>query len=135
MMTKISAFIKEVRENAMALNGSSLVSWLYEQMDSYWYRFVNDQQAQERAEARFKQITYQFIEQEHHMIGHIVRSVLYSYSNEDLNAFIEDKAGDDLQWIRINGCLVGGMVGLLLFMFIHFVYSPMIIPVVRYWFT
>ncbi len=42
--------------------------------------------------------------------------------------FIEDKAGNDLQWIRINGSIIGGLVGIILFMFLRFIYEPYVVP-------
>jgi uncharacterized membrane-anchored protein YjiN (DUF445 family) len=38
------------------------------------------------------------------------------WSNERLVAYIEDKVGNDLQMIRINGSVVGGLVGLALYL-------------------
>lgn len=54
--------------------------------------------------------------QHHGQIGGIVSTYLESFSNEELVAYIEDKLLDDLQMIRINGSLVGGVVGMLLFL-------------------
>lgn len=39
------------------------------------------------------------------------QSSLDKLSNLDLVAQIEDKVGDDLQYIRLNGAIVGGLVG------------------------
>ena len=52
----------------------------------------------------------------HGQIGQIVNAYLESFSNDELVAYIEDKVLDDLQMIRINGSVVGGLVGMLLFL-------------------
>ncbi len=52
----------------------------------------------------------------HGLIGDTVRRTLNSLSDQELNSFIEDKAGEDLQWIRINGSLIGGLAGLVIFL-------------------
>lgn len=57
-----------------------------------------------------KQIGYQ-----HSAIGRMVRDGLEPLTNEMLVELIEDKAGNDLQMIRINGSLVGGFVGMLIY--------------------
>ena len=70
------------------------------------------------------------IQNEHDMIGGMVRETLAAYTDQDLNQFVEEKAGNDLQWIRINGSMIGGVVGLLLFLFLDFVYDPIIMPAI-----
>ena len=65
--------------------------------------------------------------------GRLVRETLETYSDEDLNRFVEEKAGNDLQWIRINGSMIGGIVGFFLFLLLNFVYDPYLLPVLTYW--
>ncbi|MCX7781281.1 MAG: DUF445 domain-containing protein [Negativicutes bacterium] len=45
----------------------------------------------------------------------IVLSSLNQFSNEMLVKFVEDRVGDDLQMIRINGSVVGGLAGMIIF--------------------
>ena len=68
-----------------------------------------------------KQAITQWIAQHHHAIGSIVRDSLNHLSNDMLVAFIEDKVGDDLQMIRINGSVVGGLLGMVIFLMSHWV--------------
>lgn len=49
------------------------------------------------------------------LVGVIVSSVLSRLTDEELNHLIYDKVEEDLLWIRVNGSLVGGCIGLLLF--------------------
>jgi len=56
-----------------------------------------------------------FIDQYHNHVSIIVRERLGEFTDELLVEFIETKVGDDLQMIRINGSLVGGLVGILLY--------------------
>ena len=48
-------------------------------------------------------------------IGNLVREYLTGFTNDKLVTFIEERAGEDLQMIRINGSVVGGLVGMLIF--------------------
>jgi uncharacterized membrane-anchored protein YjiN (DUF445 family) len=50
----------------------------------------------------------------HHQIGITVRENLDALETETLVARIEDRVGADLQYIRLNGAVVGGLVGLAL---------------------
>jgi uncharacterized membrane-anchored protein YjiN (DUF445 family) len=48
----------------------------------------------------------------HHQIGLTVRENLERLKDADLVALIEERVGPDLQFIRLNGAVVGGLVGL-----------------------
>ncbi len=50
----------------------------------------------------------------HSQIGLTVRESLEALGDEDLVQQIEDRVGADLQFIRLNGAVVGGLVGLVL---------------------
>ena len=88
-----------------------VVDWLTDQLASYWQQFKENQALQSRAEDYLKMLILLVVEQEHALIGKIARRSLSKLSDEDLNQFIEDKAGEDLDWIRINGVMIGGLVG------------------------
>ncbi len=111
-----------------------LIDWIYTQMDRYWVFFKGNVELQEWLEVRIKQVVYDLIEKEHYIIGEIVQRVLGDFNDEKLNRFVEEKAGDDLQWIRINGSIVGGIVGLMMFFFLRYVYDPYIVPLIQSWF-
>jgi uncharacterized membrane-anchored protein YjiN (DUF445 family) len=56
-----------------------------------------------------------WLDSHHDEIGNIVKTNLNELSNELLVTFIETKVGNDLQMIRINGSIVGGLAGMLLY--------------------
>ncbi|WJH33333.1 DUF445 domain-containing protein [Paenibacillus sp. CC-CFT747] len=58
-----------------------------------------------------------FLEANHSKIGQLVREKLNQFDNETLIAMMEDRIGQDLQWIRINGALCGFLIGLVLAVF------------------
>lgn len=49
------------------------------------------------------------------LVGVIVGNVLSRLTDEELNHLVYDKVEEDLLWIRVNGSLVGGCIGLFLF--------------------
>jgi len=51
----------------------------------------------------------------HNAIGRMVREGLDPLTDDKLVELIEDKAGNDLQMIRINGSVVGGLAGMLIY--------------------
>jgi uncharacterized membrane-anchored protein YjiN (DUF445 family) len=48
-------------------------------------------------------------------IAHFIRNVVENWDTDTLTERIELTVGRDLQYIRINGTLVGGLVGLIIF--------------------
>jgi len=66
--------------------------------------------------AQVQALLLPLIENQHERIGKIVQEGLEQYSDEMLVELIESKAGEDLQMIRINGSVVGGLAGMLFYL-------------------
>lgn len=49
------------------------------------------------------------------LVGVIVSNVLSRLTDDELNRLVYDKVEQDFLWIRVNGSLVGGCVGLIIF--------------------
>ena len=69
---------------------------------------------QQKADDLIKKALLTMIDRYHHQVGALVRENLNAYTNDNLVQLIESKVGDDLQMIRINGSVVGGLVGVML---------------------
>ncbi|NMI05252.1 DUF445 domain-containing protein [Paenibacillus sp. SZ31] len=54
------------------------------------------------------------LEKNHSQIGKLVRENVDKMDNATLVSMIEDKVGQDLQWIRINGAVTGFVIGIAL---------------------
>lgn len=91
-----------------------------------WSEFKEDTHLQSILDKLFQDLLIRALQSEHAVIGQIVHETLEGLNDEGLNRFIEDKAGNDLQWIRINGSLVGGMVGAVLFVLLNYGYTPLL---------
>lgn len=78
--------------------------------------FKQSSEDQEKLNSHIKNSLVQLINEHHSEIGKLVREKLNMFSNEMLVEMIEDKAGNDLQIIRINGSVVGGITGMLIFL-------------------
>ncbi|MDR3562315.1 MAG: DUF445 domain-containing protein [Negativicutes bacterium] len=108
-------------------------AWAGRQTEKLWNTFKADTELQDWVEERLKLALGEFIDIEHRIVATIVKEALQRLSDSDLNRFVEDKAGEDLAWIRINGSVVGGIVGLLLFLILHYFYDPYVVPLIRAW--
>ncbi|HXC52741.1 MAG TPA: DUF445 domain-containing protein [Candidatus Limnocylindrales bacterium] len=56
----------------------------------------------------------ELLSRHHHQIGLTVRESLEALETDRLVQQIEDRVGADLQYIRLNGAVVGGLVGMML---------------------
>ncbi len=54
----------------------------------------------------------ELLERHHDQIGLTVRENLEALETGELVAQIESRVGNDLQFIRLNGAVVGGLLGL-----------------------
>jgi len=61
------------------------------------------------------------VEQHRHEVGQLIAHTVSAWDPDETSRRIELQVGRDLQFIRINGTLVGGMVGLLLYALTHLV--------------
>jgi uncharacterized membrane-anchored protein YjiN (DUF445 family) len=78
--------------------------------------FRNSSEEQAALDAYVKKSLSGMLDENHNYIGRMVRKKLDMFSNDMLVDLIEEKAGNDLQIIRINGSVVGGLVGLVIFL-------------------
>jgi uncharacterized membrane-anchored protein YjiN (DUF445 family) len=78
--------------------------------------FRKSPEEQAALDAFVKKALTRMVEENHQVIGRMVRQKLETFSNETLVELVEEKAGNDLQIIRINGSIVGGLVGLAAFL-------------------
>lgn len=106
---------------------SLLLKWAVSEFEKYWAYFKTNSSIKGWLEKYIKKIIDHIIEKEHPLVGQIVKETLSAFTNEKLINFIDEKFGSDLQWIRINGCIVGSIVGLAIFAFLEWLYTPLLL--------
>lgn len=105
--------------------------WIAGHLDKYRSDLRQDKAMRVYIDDILKEMLGKLIMNEHYLIGEIAKETLDSFTNERLNLFIEEKVGEDLQWIRINGSIVGAAAGLLIFLFTNLFYGPVIVPLIH----
>ncbi len=80
--------------------------------------FIASQAWQRHFDEFLKNLMESELEEHHNLIPGLIRERLAEFSDDDLVTFIEDKVQDDLQMIRINGAIVGSLVGMGLYILI-----------------
>ena len=111
-------YISEFCAEALA-NNRQTVKWL-EILTSAFDKRMTDLAENEQERGKFdavvKKMLSNSLDNYHDQIGTIVMDNLNQFTDKMLVEFIESKVGNDLQMVRINGSVVGGFVGMVLYM-------------------
>ena len=99
---------------------SRLLDWVMGQLDGWIHRLANDPTGREQVNAWCRRQVAALVQKHHSLLGALVEEQLNRLTEENLSAVIEAPVGEDLNWIRLNGALVGGIVGMLLFLAFQF---------------
>ncbi|WBX73226.1 DUF445 domain-containing protein [Tenacibaculum pacificus] len=96
-------------------NNSTLIQFIKQKANRVINDISKNTKLIEKANQNLKSVFISIINKNHHLIANTVSDSLEKLNNKDLVKQIEDKVGDDLQYIRLNGALVGGVVGMVLY--------------------
>lgn len=102
-----------------ALRGASTGGagdWLDSRIDEAVDALAGSPDWRQRLDESVKTALLTLLERRHVMIGRLVRDKLEQFTEEDLIELAKDKAGKDLQYIRLNGMIVGSGVGIALYL-------------------
>ena len=83
-------------------------------IDRFADRMRDESELRENLDNRFRLFVETFLEQHHSEIGRLVQRIVDSWDGEELARELELNLGPDLQFIRINGTVIGGCVGLII---------------------
>lgn len=92
-------------------NDSSLMKIVAKNIESAAKEFSNNKESQRRFNDWVKETAVQLINSYHHKIGEMVRESLWKLDDTALVGQIEEKVGNDLQFIRLNGAVIGFFAG------------------------
>lgn len=101
---------------AVEAEDSAVLAWVEARLEEWLARLTEDPEARARVNAWCRRMAHALIEKHHSLIGAMVEDRLSRFSDDNLVSMIQDKVGEDLNWIRINGSLVGGFVGVLIYL-------------------
>lgn len=90
--------------------------WVDAQVEGLVKRLGQNVAQQQTLGELVRQGLSRLVDTHHAQIGTIVRERLSQLSTPALVEFIEARVGNDLQMIRINGSVVGGLAGILIFL-------------------
>lgn len=102
--TENSALKNYIRKNIIELSHNLQTDEKLKHKIDHWIRFT----------------AYKYILKNTHQFGDLISSTVGNWEGKELSNKLELEVGKDLQFIRVNGTLVGGLVGLLIYTLSHF---------------
>ena len=93
---------------------TTLMQFLISNLNRLLADLQNDAAAQNKMNVWITESISEMLIKFHNEIGNMVRNSLIKLDNKELVEQIEGKVGSDLQYIRLNGAVVGGLVGIIL---------------------
>ena len=112
----LSARLRDRMLADLSRDDSAIAQYAEATVAQWLARFRSDREALASYEVRLKDFIARLVETHHDEIGSIVRHNIDKLNDVQLVEQIESRVGGDLQYIRINGAVVGGLVGALLFL-------------------
>jgi uncharacterized membrane-anchored protein YjiN (DUF445 family) len=90
---------------------SHVVDWIADRLDEGRRRLAGDATLRAELDGWLKARAIQLVDRYHGRIAAFIENGVRALGPEGAVRLIEEHAGDDLQYIRVNGTLVGGLAG------------------------
>lgn len=112
--------IKNTLKNELQEEDSSLKKYISKNLDEFSENLKTDENLQNKIDEWIRVTAYKYILRNTHQFGNLISSTVGNWQGKELSEKLELEVGKDLQFIRVNGTLVGGLVGLIIYTFAHF---------------
>ena len=123
-ITEVWMKMKQEWLDALHQKDSTLSIYIVDTIKGLAHSFITTNEMQHKVDTFVKQIIYKVALRKRHEIGKIITTTVSAWDGKELSEKLELEVGKDLQYIRVNGTLVGGLVGLLIYAITHlFFYS------------
>lgn len=112
--------IKNTITNELSEENSGLKKYLKKNISEFSHNLQNDESLQYKIDHWVRVTAYKYILKNTHQVGNLISSTVGNWEGKELSEKLELEVGKDLQFIRVNGTLVGGLVGLIIYTIAHF---------------
>jgi len=112
--------IKNTLKNELQEEESSLKNYLSKNLSEFSENLKTDESLQNKIDDWIRVTAYKYILRNTHQFGNLISSTVGNWQGKELSEKLELEVGKDLQFIRVNGTLVGGLVGLIIYTVAHF---------------
>ena len=108
------AQLRRQLEEDLATDASPLSALVDRRLRTTIVEWLDDPERRAWFDDWVRTMSQELLRRHHHQIGRTVRDYLDNLKDAELVERIEARVGADLQYIRLNGAVIGGLVGVLL---------------------
>lgn len=112
--------IKKTIIEELSKEDSSTKNYLRRNLNELADNLQHNEKLQYKIDHWIRVTAYRYILKNTHQFGNLISSTVGNWEGKELSQKLELEVGKDLQFIRINGTLVGGLVGLIIYTIAHF---------------
>lgn len=112
--------IKNTLTKELQDDESSLKKYLSKNLNEFSQNLKNDENFQKKIDDWVRVTAYKYILKNTHQFGNLISSTVGNWQGKELSEKLELEVGKDLQFIRVNGTIVGGLVGLIIYTIANF---------------
>ncbi|MBW8358645.1 MAG: DUF445 domain-containing protein [Weeksellaceae bacterium] len=112
--------IKKSLSKELEEDGSALKTYLGKNLTELSQNLQTDEKLQYKIDHWVRVTAYKYILKNTHQAANLISSTVGNWQGKELSEKLELEVGKDLQFIRVNGTLVGGLVGLIIYTITNF---------------
>ncbi|WP_307453426.1 MULTISPECIES: DUF445 domain-containing protein [Chryseobacterium] len=116
----IWASIKKTVTEELQHDDSALKNYISKNLDEFAVNLKTNTALQDKIDDWVRVTAYKYILKNTHQFGNLISSTVGNWQGKELSEKLELEVGKDLQFIRVNGTIVGGLVGLIIYTIAHF---------------
>ena len=107
--------IKKSLSKELEEEQSALKNYIRKNLGELSQNLQNDKKFQNKIDGWVRATAYKYILKNTHQFGALISSTVGNWEGKELSEKLELEVGKDLQFIRVNGTIVGGLVGLIIY--------------------
>ena len=112
--------IKKSVITELSAENSVLKKYIVKNVAQLGENLKTDEKLQYKIDHWVRVTAYKYILKNTHQFGNLISSTVGNWQGRELSEKLELEVGKDLQFIRVNGTLVGGLVGLIIYTISNF---------------
>lgn len=112
--------IKKTLMKELQEDHSALKNYLLNNLNEFSQNLKTDENLQNKIDHWVRVTAYKYILKNTHQFGSLISNTVGNWQGKELSEKLELEVGKDLQFIRVNGTLVGGLVGLIIYTIANF---------------
>lgn len=114
MIQNVLVQIKENMQEQFSNTTTPVMQLVSRQLLRFLTELRNDGDSRNQIDSWMRSTITHLVTRYHHELGDMVRSSLSKLDDKGIMLQIKERVGNDLQYIRLNGAVVGGLVGLII---------------------